>query len=156
MNKNMLSGLVLIAGCTTPIQIQSNVPGASIYVTDYRPDPTIEPTVYEAAGVAPMMCEVEYFAWDEFYVWASAPGHQTQVTKIRGEIKPGPFIGGLFCFLPFLAWSYGPTDSPTQVMLSPMSASKEDAIPLYSADGTQAGWCYMEDDTESEVMSLIQ
>ena len=75
--------------------IQSNVPGSNVYVTDYMPTPEQAPSVYDATGTTPLYCEVEYFAWDNYYVWVGAPGYAAQVRKVQNEIKPAPLIGGL-------------------------------------------------------------
>lgn len=106
---------LLLLGCTAAISVYSAPPGAAVYVTDYVPPATQAPVQFEAAGTTPMVCEVEYFAWENYYVWAQVQGQAPLVVPIDNEIKPVPGVVGVCCFLPALIWAYGPSEAPVQL-----------------------------------------
>ena len=138
----MKASLLVLTGCTTAISIQSNVPNTTIYVSDMLPSTANPPAVYAATGSAPLVCEIEYFAWETYYIWADAPGYQTLVIPISGEIKIGPALGTLFCFWPAVIWAYGPSEGPIYINLSPETAMQLDGpMPVYTQDGIYAGQC---------------
>lgn len=117
--------LLLLSGCTSTILVNAEPENAFVYVTDYRPDPNHPPQVYEAAGPAPLYCDLNYYAWEDYYVWVGAEGYQTQVMNINNEIKVGPVIGSV-CLFPTtvlwlvpLIWAWGPEDDPMYFRLEP-------------------------------------
>ncbi|MEL6347609.1 MAG: hypothetical protein AAFV53_31165 [Myxococcota bacterium] len=125
---------MFLMGCSTAVTIQSKTPNTTVYVTDYFPSPDTEPAGYVATGEAPLVCEVDYFAWEKFYVWASAPGHTPAVVPVKREIKAGPAVAG-FCLTPiFWIWAYGPADDPVFINLKPATADIDNGVYPYIVD----------------------
>lgn len=110
--------------CTATIQVHSVPSGADLYITKHFATPAQEPISYVAAGTTPFVTKLNYFAWDEFYVWANKEGHEVYASSIPNEIKVGPAIGGLF-FWPAWMWAWGPDDSPMYIKFR----KKEKALP---------------------------
>lgn len=115
--------LPLLLACTTLIRVETRPAGAEVYVTDYMPSATMPPTVYTAHGYAPLAQEIDYYAWENYYVWAGAPGYQASVTRLDQELKVGPAVGGLFCCVGLWIWALGPDDAPVYMDLQPTSAA---------------------------------
>lgn len=116
-----------LSACSASVAVNANVNNAEIYITDYAPSPTAPPSVYEATGTGQLYCEVDYFAWEEYYMWVGAPGYKPQVSKLRHEPKIGPIVGGIFCFWPALIWAYGPAEGPYNVELQPAAPQQAPA-----------------------------
>ena len=108
--------VLLLAGCTATIQVNTVPRGADVYITDYPPMASEPPNVYVARGQGPMLGQVDYFAWDEFYLWVGAPGYQSHVQSVPGEAKVGPTIAGCFLLFPWV-WAYGPSGLPMTIEL---------------------------------------
>ncbi len=107
--------LTLLLACTTVITVNTRPEGAQVYITDYAPSPSMPPVSYEAAGTSPLVCEIDYLGWENYYVWAQAPGCTPEVRHIDNEIKLGPAVGGFFCAWPLWIWALGPDDAPVQI-----------------------------------------
>ena len=112
----ILGLLLLLSGCTATITVEALPSGADVYVTKNPPMSSRAPITYEARGRAPFQTVVNYWAWENFYVWADAPGHEPMVYAIPNEVKVGPAIGGFFC-APIWLWVMGPTEAPIYIDL---------------------------------------
>jgi hypothetical protein len=64
-----------------------------------------------------LVCTVDYFAWNKFYVYADAPGYQAKVLQVPREVKIVPVAAGLCLCWPALAWAYGPAQTPIHMAL---------------------------------------
>lgn len=109
--------LALLLACTAVLTVNTRPEGAQVYITDYPPSPTMAPASYEAAGTSPLVTEIDYLGWENYYVWAQAPGYPAAVRSIDNEIKIGPAVGGFFCAWPLWIWALGPDDAPVQIDL---------------------------------------
>ena len=132
---------VLLTGCTTALTIQSNAPDTTVYITDQLTTPQAPPTFFEASGTAPVVCTIDYYAWEKYYIWADAPGYQAQVIPISNEVKVPQAIGAACCFLPLAIWAYGPVEGPITIQLVPDRPVPSGSIPVYNDDGEIAGYC---------------
>ena len=109
--------LALTLSCVAAIQINAQPAGAMVYITDYPPNPEQKPASYKTAGKAPFACELNYFAWENYYYWVGADGYETEAGQISNEVKVGPVLGAVFCLWPLAIWSYGPQDGPLWIEL---------------------------------------
>jgi hypothetical protein len=109
--------MLAMSACTATINIAGVPDGAELYVANHPMNPDIAPSGYSAAGNGPMSCTVPYVAWDQYYVWADAPGYKPTVRKIPNELKTGLALAGLFCAWPLWAWAYGPQGAPVYINL---------------------------------------
>lgn len=107
----------LLTGCTATIQVSGMPDGAEVYLTKQPPSPASKPAFSLAGGKLPNFTYTgSYFAWEDFYLWVSKPGYETQVIRVPKEAKVGPIIGGIFCLFPFI-WAAGPTQVPVNLDL---------------------------------------
>jgi len=115
-----LPALIAVAamGCTATIRVNASPTGADVYITEFPPLASEPPATYLVRGQAPMVATLDYFAWDDFYVWVGAPGYETYVREMPGQFKPGPFVGGCLVWFPWI-WAWGPTNQPVYVDLVP-------------------------------------
>ncbi|MCB9741961.1 MAG: hypothetical protein H6741_09830 [Alphaproteobacteria bacterium] len=129
----MALALPLVLGaCSASVAVNANVNNAEIYITDYAPSPSAPPSVYEAKGTGDLYCDVNYYAWEEYYMWVGAPGYKTQVSKLRHEPKVGPIVVAILgsaCVFPLgaLIWAYGPEEGPYNVELQPVAPQQAPA-----------------------------
>ena len=93
----LLTATIILAGCTSLVNIESDPPGAELFL-DGRP-----------LGTTPHAVELTNFVGTDFNVRLELEGYITSNVRLRKEIKGGPLIGGLF-FFPFFFWAYGPSD----------------------------------------------
>ena len=110
--------LPLLLACAAVVRVETRPAGADVFVTDYPPSSTMTPTTYEARGTSPFVCTLDYYGWENYYVWTMAPGYQPQVQSIHNELKLAPAVGGLCCPLLWV-WALGPDDAPVYVDLQP-------------------------------------
>jgi hypothetical protein len=109
----------LLAGCASTITVNSIPPGSEVYITRGPALENMRPSSYRAAGTTPFQCSIDYWAWENYYVWIDAPGHRPMVQKVRNDFKVGPAAVGFFCCLPAMVWAWGPTEDPIYCNLQP-------------------------------------
>lgn len=109
----------LMIACSARIQVAAQPQNAKVYVTDYPPTKSVPPEIPLASGGPDLTTQVNYFAWNQYYVWVGAKGYETQIVPVRNEAKVGPIIGGLFVLFPFI-WAVGPQEYPIQLALTPI------------------------------------
>ena len=116
--------LSMVLGCSSKIVVSTTPDNASIYITkqDYGNAPpmaSMVPPIYLAKGEGTLSCNVDYFAWNKFYVYADAPGYKAQVVQVPGEVKVLPGVVAFCLCLPAGIWAYGPADTPINMELKP-------------------------------------
>jgi len=116
--------LSMVLGCTSKITVNATPNNASIYITkqDYgnsAPMASTVPVMYEAKGEGSLSCNVDYFAWNKFYVYADAPGYKAQVVQVPGEVKVLPGVVAFCLCLPAGIWAYRLARTPINMELKP-------------------------------------
>lgn len=107
----------LLSACSATIQVYGAPEGASVYLTKTPPAPNVEPAIAVAQGELPTATfNVNYYVWDDFYVWVGKDGYKSRVIKIPKEAKVLPIVGTFFCLFPVL-WAAGPLEGPVNVEL---------------------------------------
>ena len=108
----LLAGAVLITSCSSTTLIQSNPPGAKVYLND------------EAVGTTPYTHKDKKIVGTTTIVKLEKEGYQSLTTSFSRdeEVDVGAIIGGIFVLVPFL-WTmkYKPFHS---YELSPVQGKK--------------------------------
>ena len=108
----LLAGAVLITSCSSTTLIQSNPPGAKVYLND------------EAVGTTPYTHKDKKIVGTTTIVKLEKEGYQPLTTSFSRdeEVDVGAIIGGIFVLVPFL-WTmkYKPFHS---YELSPVQGKK--------------------------------
>jgi len=96
-NAALLLTIVAVVGCSTMVRIETEPPGADVYVNDVK------------IGKSPVEQEYSNFVGNEYYVRIERKGYRTIRTKLDKEFKVGAFVGGLFIW-PIWLWVWGPSE----------------------------------------------
>lgn len=87
--------LLVLAGCSTTVMIDTNVEKASVRLNG------------RDIGETPVTVELSNAIWEEYYVDISKSGYKSVHAYLQKEPKVGPIIGGFFIYIPWL-YAYGP------------------------------------------------
>lgn len=89
--------LVVFSSCVTPVRIDSNAPGADVFING------------KPVGKTPTIVELSDFVFSNYEIVLEKDGYTPYYGSIRKEFKTGRFIwGGLLGgFIPWF-WVYGP------------------------------------------------
>ncbi len=90
-----LIAIMVVAGCSTMVTIQSEPSGADIILNNQK------------VGKTPFAVKLSDFAFNSYDVTLKKEGYADYHGRIAKEAKAGAIIGGLFIWVPFL-WCYGP------------------------------------------------
>lgn len=109
--------LWLLSACSATIQVYGAPEGATVYLTKDPPAPNVEPAIVVSQGELPNATfNVNYFAWDSFYLWIGKDGYKSRVIRVPNEAKILPIVGAVFCLFPVI-WVAGPQENPVNVEL---------------------------------------
>jgi len=87
---------ILFSGCSTFVTFNTQPQGAKIYINE------------NPVGKTPFTYSLSDFVFDNYNIKITKEGYKEIICPLEKELKPGPFILGLFLAWPFLLWCYGP------------------------------------------------
>ena len=90
--------LISLIGCNTLVRIESEPPGADVYINE------------QYIGETPVEKSLSDFVGNDYRVRLELEGHQEIRTELEKEVKADVLIIGLFLLCVPLLWVYGPEE----------------------------------------------